>query len=118
NVQLFNIENDKYKIEAEHININNNSPTFILLEGTNVTNDLHTYNKGFYGHNIPLAIANYLAKNKFNTIRIINVENKEPLLYTIDQKIQHYKMLVNYFKENNNGNYILLGHSEGGIVAG
>ena len=40
------------------------------------------------------------------------------MLYTIDQKIQHYKMLVNYFKENNNGNYILLGHSEGGIVAG
>ncbi len=117
NVQLFNIENDKFKIEAEHININKNSPTFIILEGTNITDNQNTYNQGFYGHNLSLAISNYLAKNRFNTIRIINVENKKTMPYSIHQKIQHYKMLVDYFKEKNKGNYILLGHSEGGIVA-
>src|SRR5690606_21032324 len=46
NVQLFNIENDKFKIEAEHININKNSPTFIILEGTNITDNQNTYNQG------------------------------------------------------------------------
>src|SRR5690554_7441647 len=117
--KIFNIEDDHSitQVVFTTLDYNNSAPTFILIEGSNVDEELNAvYNDGFYGHNIMLALSNYLVANNYNTLRITSVNEKSPTPYTIDSKIKQYEKVIEFFKKEKKGNFIVLGHSEGGLI--
>lgn len=118
--EFFKIEDDKSVIEIEYTYLNSNvkQPTMLLIEGSNFDSDLNgVYNGDIYGHNILLALSNFLVKNNYNTIRIVNITYKEQVAYSINDKIEQFERVLLFLNKRGLKKIVLIGHSEGGIVA-
>src|SRR5690554_3749409 len=105
--KIFNIEDDHSitQVVFTTLDYNNSAPTFILIEGSNVDEELNAvYNDGSDAQNIVMAISNYMIANDYNTLKIQSINERSPSTYRNCDKTKQYEIVYVFAKNDQKRN--------------